>query len=466
MVLPIQSLMNMEMQLYGGIGMNANAPSYINNYQCASNLFMNPYMNPTFNGYNYNHNNLYNQNNTAFGQIIPQGYVEQAQAQNQAQPQASTNVSVPFEALNDDEIKALQKNYAESLSPSESIGSAAFGGATFGAIMAPRLIVHPIQSIRGTFDIKPMFSDIKKSGTWLNTTWLNKETNYVLRDAYAEMHKAASRSHWKIGLFRSKYKPEDYEKIKKIMQEALDSRDEKLIREATQKLKHINKANGLLPRAFNGIKGFLGLKTQELNITNRINEVHGSKTNTETVKLISEKASKVAAEKAGMTFKKALKRGGGIKGGLFFMGMELLFNFGKIKTAFSKDKKTGMKQLGQTVVKGAGSAIGWAAGEAVGVAGAAALGAKIGTLFGPGVGTIIGGLAGIVCGSIGCCLAGKVTNKLVGKDVADKIEAENLAKTEEGQLQLVQAAAEKIQSGKPIDPNAQNAVQKVLSLYA
>ena len=51
MVAPINSLMNMEMQLYGGLGSNSAAPSYFNGYRAQSN---NAIYSPSFYGYGNN----------------------------------------------------------------------------------------------------------------------------------------------------------------------------------------------------------------------------------------------------------------------------------------------------------------------------------------------------------------------------------------------------------------------------
>ena len=101
-------------------------------------------------------------------------------------------------------------------------------------------------------------------------------------------------------------------------------------------------------------------------------------------------------------------------------------DFGKIKSAFSKDSSTGVKQLGQTSVKAAGSIIGWTVGEAVGAAAGAKIGAAVGTTFCPGLGTAIGAVAGLVGGSIGTWAMGKLTKKLVGEDVGSKVEVEKM----------------------------------------
>lgn len=112
MVMPIQSLMNMEMALYGGLGANSSAPSMYNNYR-TGNLYNTPYYNyatPSFQGYNYG---------ASFGQNIPSQYQTNSTAENQF-----NNI---FAGLSKDEQSALVDDYAKGLSPSESFKSAVIG---------------------------------------------------------------------------------------------------------------------------------------------------------------------------------------------------------------------------------------------------------------------------------------------------------------------------------------------------
>ena len=120
----------------------------------------------------------------------------------------------------------------------------------------------------------------------------------------------------------------------------------------------------------------------------------------------------------------------------------------------------------QTAVRGAGNAIGWALGEAAGLWAFTKLGASIGTAVGPGIGTLIGGAVGLIGGGLGMWLAGKATKALVGQDVADDIEAKKLAQSQEGQVQLIQNTMQRMQSGEKVSAQAQQAVQKMMSLYA
>ena len=74
-------------------------------------------------------------------------------------------------------------------------------------------------------------------------------------------------------------------------------------------------------------------------------------------------------------------------------------------------------------------------------------------------------MIGALCGSIGMWLAGKATRAIVGEDVADKIQAENMTKTQEGQAQLLTYTAQKVQEGKA-DKETALAFGRLASQYA
>ena len=147
-----------------------------------------------------------------------------------------------------------------------------------------------------------------------------------------------------------------------------------------------------------------------------------------------------------------------------FLIFEAIFGLGKIFTAFNKDSETGLKQTGQTVGKAATATAGWCLGRAAGTWLGAKAGAAIGTAICPGAGTAIGALIGFTVGSIGMWAGHKLGNLVFGADVANKIEAKNLAKTEDGQVQLLQFAMQKAQEGKT-DP-ATNQILNKLNAYA
>ncbi len=432
MTLPaINSLANMEYMLYGGAsGLNANTPSYMNGYMANNGLYGNYMYNPSL----YN-NAQANGANSTENQSVNTGTKGTA-----SQSTASAQ-----------DLKTLSDYYAKELSPSESLASAVIMGGAFGALsMHPRLITHPWNSITTLKEVNDMFKGVRVDGSDMNKLW--RENNAVMRDAYFRMHKAAARSKSKLNLIRQRYTKEEYTRLKNMMQQALDSKDINKIAEASSALERAYVNNGRIPRAWNKIKNFFGSKSEVPTVASRLADT----------KAIEQGAKTLISDNK-MSFTKALKKGGGVKGGIFFAAIELFMNWDKIKTAFSKDDSTGWKQVGQTTTKAVGNAIGWAAGEAAGVWAATALGAKIGTIFGPGIGTVIGGIAGFVGGSIGMWLAGKATKAIVGQDVADKVTANNLTKTPEGQTQLLSLVSQKVQSGEKVPENVIFSANKILA---
>ena len=461
MVMPIQSLMNMEMALYGGLGANSSAPSMYNNYR-TGNLYNTPYYNyatPSFQGYNYG---------ASFGQNIPSQYQTNSTAENQF-----NNI---FAGLSKDEQSALVDDYAKGLSPSESFKSAVIGATAFSVLFHPRAIVHPFNTKNSFKMTKETFADLTKKGSKLAEAYATPKYNEILRDAYTAMNRIDARSlkTKSIHIWRAPLQEGEYKNLKDIMTKAVknfNAADENSVKElirATETLNQANVKNGLFGKIGNGISNIVrrikGQPTVKLTATDAV--ARGKNTIEESVTKVSDSLKNIKIEK-GKSYGKVLKTsGGGVKGGIFFLAIEYLTSMGKIKDCFKKDKKTGFKQLGQTTVKGIGSAAGWAAGEALGVWGCTKLLAAAGTAIAPGIGTAIGAVAGMIVGSIGCWLAGKITNKLVGQDIGDKVQAENLAKTQEGQTQLLQYTMEKIQKGEAVDPKSKLAVQKVINQYA
>ena len=114
MISPVNSLANMELMLYGGLGTGANVPSYLNGYNMADTNSVFNYS-PSFYGYNQTYPQ-YNQG--TFGQQIPYGYgyAQNPQTQEQNQQQA-----LPFQGLSKTEQQALVDCYAKGLEPSESL---------------------------------------------------------------------------------------------------------------------------------------------------------------------------------------------------------------------------------------------------------------------------------------------------------------------------------------------------------
>lgn len=447
MVSPINSLANMEYMLYGGAsGVNPNCPSFSNGYM-ANNTSWN-YQTP----FGYNNQSIWN---NQCGQNYGLGNVGGASTTSDAQQASQTG----FGASSRD-IDTLGKYYLKGMEPSESLLGAAGGGAAFALVNNTRFIAHPFASLSSLGAVEKMFAGVKDKKSALGKLWNNPETNAVVRDAYHKMHKLEGASKWRFApLFKRSLNAVDkdiYASLKKEMETALKSGNKEQIAKVTEKIRVATGAKtGILPELW---RQFRGKKTPDI-----------AKMTTDTA--VKSAVDKKLAEKAVTGYGEAIKKGfksQGIKGGGFFAAMEFLMDFGKIRTAFSKDSTTGAKQLGQTSVKAAGSIIGWTVGEAVGAAAGAKIGAAVGTAFCPGLGTAIGAVAGLVGGSIGTWAMGKLTKKLVGEDVGSKVEVEKMKKTAQGQQQLLELTlnqAKEDQNNKKLDPKVAQALQNVISSY-
>jgi len=367
-------------------------------------------------------------------------------------------------ALNDNETNALTDCYISS--PSESLLSAAWGGVTFGLINNPRFVVHPIQVFKAFKDVDDMFKPVLQKGSVLNELWTNPETNYAMRDAYTEMHRAFSRSKWKMGLFRKRYSKDDIGTLKGIMQRALDDvkgkppeEAKEILTRATETLKSAYVTDGPLRFIAKPISNFSG-GSQAKTVAEGIN-------NTEYI----ESKVKESLNHSSTSFKKALKTHAGVGGALLFALFEVFSDMKHIKLAFKKDReneeygietKYGKQQLKQTLIKGVGSGFGWGIGEAVGNWTYTKYLTKLGSKLHPTVGTIVGGVIGLVGASIGMMLSGRLTKKLVGENIGAKLEADELTQTLEGQAQILENVYDKVQKGQA-SPEAQEALQKIIN---
>lgn len=477
MVAPISSLANMEMALYGGFGSNVKAPSFLNGYG-ATNIDFSMNMYPLAYGQGYN-----NIDSTTFRQNIPYGYGAMG---NQQTAQSKSQSESVFQGLAPAETRALVNDYKQSLVMHESLLGCAASNALFGITMHPRLIAHPINSITTLGKVNKAFADVKVEGSALNKLWVGAGANAaeaaaqnsnILREAYFQMHKAEARCNTKLGAFRRSYKAtSDVDRIQKVIKDlesALKRGDMKAITENTAMLKHAYSSNGgFVNRGWNGLKRGLGkivpeswsfngvsikdsLSKEPMTVADKLNDKNG-------IKNVVAELNKSKST----SFKDILARGGGVKGGLFFMAMDYLMSFGKIKTAFEADSETGWKQLGQTTARGVSNAVGWTLGEAASTWAFAKWGAKLGSKVHPLFGTLIGGIVGMIGGGIGMWLTGKGTTAIVGQDVADEITAKKLAQTPDGQVQLLQTTIERMQAGEKVAPEAQQAVQKIITNFS
>lgn len=384
---------------------------------------------------------------------------ELAEKNKQAKKALQTeHIQANSEQLEKDCWNLLAEDYSKSMKPSESFLGAAAGGAAFGVINNPRVIAHPINTVKGFKDTNKMFADVTKEGSKLNKAW--KANSPVMEEAYAQMQKLSSRKNSKLGLFRKQISEGEYKRLTNIMQKALKGKNGVVnineVAEAAAKLKHSYVNDGYIPRAWHWVKGKFGGTSKVANVSERLGE--SAK--------IQETAAAILKHGKDMTYLDALKKGGGVKGGILMAAFEVLLSKNKIEAAFDKDSKTGWKQVGQTTLKASGNAIGWAAGEALGVWGAAKLGAAIGTGFGPGIGTAIGAVAGVLVGSIGCWAAGKLTHCIAGDDIGDSLLAENKIRTEDGRQELLMNAAARLQNDEIKEARTKEAVQGLLSKYS
>lgn len=448
MVSPISSLSNMEMQLYGGMNFNSAAPSFGNNY-CGTSIYNNNnYANVGYNsGYSMPAN--YGTTGTNFGQVVPQSYMNQGQAA-QATNQTAVQPNTIFQGLTKSEQDALVNTYKQGLEPVEKLGLAS-GVVMQGLMMNPRIIAHPINTVttffKGASDTNKMFEAVKNNGA-LAKLW--DKNAYIMEEAFAQMNRTECRSMSKLGLFRKQYSAEEYKQLKDIMDKALKSGDIDEIAKATETLRHAQSSNGHIPGFIDKLRG----KTSS-TVATRLADTTTIANNT----------SKLLSEAKDMTFKQAWNRVGG-KWGLAFGALDLVGSFGKITTAFQEDTSTGFKQLGQSVVKAGARTVGWQAGEALGVLGANKLTPMIAKAVGGKWATVIGAIARPVCALATSWLSGKVARWIVGDDVANKVQAKKAAETPEGQQMMLQDIIARVQAGEKIDAPTQQALQKLMTMYA
>ena len=256
MVGSINALSNMEYMLYGntpGYG-SINAPSMMNNYcmNLSGNYGFNPYMNQYY--------NTAGQYNPTFSQNIPGAYT--------AQQTNSTSNSV-FAGLSTAEQNAIVNDYVKSMDPSESFMGAAAGAVGFSVLFHPRAIAHPYKTYKSFATTNELFKDIIEKKGVLFEAWKQPGTNEILREAYAATNRIDARALKERGFWHIRrngfVNEKEYKDIRKLMSDAIDkykmaTTDQlkadalKEIQKATEQLNAANVKNGLLPRAWNGIK--------------------------------------------------------------------------------------------------------------------------------------------------------------------------------------------------------------------
>lgn len=440
MTIPISSLANMEYALYGGLGLNAAAPNYLNGYCADLNQynFYNPYS-PQYQNYYGNWNNTFPQANPYATGVVA----------NNTTPDAN-NQTVSSEQVKSD-VNTLAKFYQENLEGKETLAGAAAGGLQFALMESPQSMMHFINAYKAVNPTDKIFKDIMASCPEAKKLWSTDPK--LMQSAYSQLFRtnrnAQSKWFWQK-LFVEPMKEADRSALEKIMKDALASGDKTKILEATEKLRAANQLNGRLPRALNSVKKLFGHGKAKLpTAVESMNEA-----------VASGAVGKAVAEQSTTLLARGLKEG---KGWFLF---EMIFNLGKIYSAFKDGGfSSGVKQIFQSGLKSAGTAAGWVAGKAVGTAVGAKLGAMIGTAVCPGLGTAIGTVVGFIGGSVGMWLAGKATKAIAGVDESTRLETEKMKNTQEGQTQLLQFATQKYQTGE-LNKESTDALKRIYSQCA
>ncbi len=429
----INNLANMEFMLYGGrSGMNMNCPSIYNGYRLPNSVFGNPYgmytqyNNPTFNGYN----------NTGFGQNIPSNYAQKTETNTQA-----SNTSFQ-QGITQEDMDKLADYYAKNNVLEEGFTGALTGGLSWMAFEHAQSVFHPKNAIKGAKAANEIFKNIPKGFAKENAALL-EQAHFAVQQAVRDTGKKGWWSKW----LRNPLDKKAIDPLVKDMERAIASRKVDKIAEATARLQAARGMDGRIAGALTG------RKTVAERLKSKADTILKDKNN-----LISMNKS-VITNNFGELIKTGFK-----KDFVGFMIFETIFNAGKIMTAFQKDTKTGVEQTTQSLGKSALGTAGWCAGRAAGTLLAAKVGATLGLGAGP-VGAVVGALIGFTVGSVGMWAGHKLGNKIFGTDVADKVEARNMAKTQDGQAELLQFAMEKAQEGKT-DAKTNQIVYKALNAYA
>ena len=436
----VNNLANMEFMLYGTrVGMNMNCPTYYNGYMGAVNN-MN-YYNPTFRGYN-NYNNYGNKD------IFTQ-YNDATRVNNTIRTAAEGNSKVDWNnpqfkgGITQEDIDNLADYYAKNNALEEGFAGALTGGLSWMAFEHAQSVFHPKNAWKGMKAAEEIFKNVPKEFAKTNSALL-QEAQIAVQQAVRDTGKKGWWSQWLR-------RPLDEKAVKPLvedMKKALRSGKVERIAEATERLQAARGMDGRIAGTLTG------RKTVAERLASKTKKIEEGKTN------LLNMNKGVIENKFGSLAKSAFK-----KDFVGFMIFETLFNAGKIMTAFQKDTETGIKQTSQSLGKSALGTAGWCLGRAAGTWLGAKAGAAIGTAVCPGVGTAVGALIGLTVGSIGMWAGHKLGNAILGHDVADKVEAQQMAKTPEGRTELLQFAMQKAQEGKT-DMKTNQIVYKALNAYA
>lgn len=427
----INNLANMEYMLYGSkMGMNTGCPNYYNGYMGTVNNNMMNYYNPMFSGYNnYNSKDIFTQSQNA-NNAATQGN------------NSSNGYNPQFQGITEEDMNNLADYYAKNNALEEGFMGAAAGGLSWMAFEHAQSIFHPKNAWKGIKKAQEVFKNLPEN--------IAKENGALLERAQIAVQQAwrdtGSKGWWSKWL-RKPLNAKDIEPLIKEMEGYVKTGDLNGIATVTEKLQTARSMNGRIP----------GLYSKSKTVAQRLSENNKS-IGTKAAELVELNKSVVEGNW------KNLIKGSFKRDFVGFMIFESIFNAGKIMTAFEKDTKTGVEQAIQSAGKSALGTAGWCLGRAAGTWLGAKAGMALGMAGGP-LGAGIGALIGFTVASIGMWAGHKLGNSILGKDVADKVEAENLAKTQEGQVQLLQFAMQKAQEGKT-DSKTNQIVYKALNAYA
>lgn len=436
----INNIANMGRALYGyNYGGGLGCLNMYNGYMGTSNFGINPYMmnyyNPSFYGYGNYNQDVFTQANDA-----TRIYNQNKTVQDSYQGNSQVDWNNPqFKGLTQDDMNKLADYYAKNNALEEGLAGAAAGGLSWMAFEHAQSIFHPKNAWKGLKAAQEMFKDVPKEFASKNAALL-QDAQIAVQQVVRDTGKKGWWSKW----IRNPLDKQAIDPLLNEMKTAVQHGNVEKIATATERLQAARGMDGRITGALTGRKT---VAERLASKADKIKKDAGELVNIN---------NSVITKNFGSLLKSSFKRDF-----VGFMLFETVFNIGKIMTAFQKDTKTGVEQTCQSLGKSAVGTAGWCVGRAAGALLGAKVGASLGIAGGP-LGAGVGALIGFTVGSIGMWAGHKLGNWIFGHDVADKVEAQNLAQTKEGQTQLLQFAMQKAQEGKT-DAQTNQIVYKALN---
>lgn len=384
------------------------------------------------------------------------------------QNSASTNLS-----FTSSEEEALKDFYKKENTYVQDWGSIPGTIASLALFQETQNMIHPFKALKAIKGTDKVF-DLSKAS--VKKVWDAKPD--LAQELYSELNvinrNARKSEGFFSGWFVKKADPKTVEWAEKLTKEALENgSDEALIR-ATEQLRTTRAFDGKIPALFRKVKNKLGIKTVEpldpiAKVSSKTQEIEKAvsaqiKDRATIAEAVTNSASNSLKATLGPTLKSAFNKG--LQESKGFILLSLIFNIGRIKTAYKEGgTSSAIKQTGQTTVKAFLDGLGWAVGRAAGGVVGAKVGATVGSAICPGVGTLVGGIIGFAGAAVGSILASKLSNFIIPVEEATKLEAEKAVKTDEGKQKLLTMITQKLQAGQEIDPLAVKAAEKLAQQY-